>query len=160
LTVCGNLAEAEMPRDVIWNSNPSVRNEGEELSRAGISLDDFWAYMPMHNYLYVPTRMPWPASSINARIAPIKLYDGAGNPVLDAHGKEVMLKARGWLDRFKPVEQMTWAPGLPMIIPDKLVLEGGWIEHNGANCFNLYSPPIIKLGDATKAERWFNHIAY
>ena len=37
----------------------------------GVSLDDFYAYMPMHCYVYVPSREMWPASSVNARIAPI-----------------------------------------------------------------------------------------
>ena len=37
----------------------------------GVSLDDFYAYMPMHCYVYAPSREMWPASSVNARIAPI-----------------------------------------------------------------------------------------
>src|SRR5262249_54731767 len=38
----------------------------------GISLDDFHAYMPMHNYIFVPARATWPAASVNSRIPPIK----------------------------------------------------------------------------------------
>src|SRR4051812_49084189 len=41
----------------------------------GVSLDDFYAYMPLHNYIFAPTSAHWPASSVNARIAPIKLTD-------------------------------------------------------------------------------------
>jgi hypothetical protein len=44
----------------------------------GVSLDDFWAYMPMHNYIYAPTRTAWPGSSVNSRIAPVLLTDAQG----------------------------------------------------------------------------------
>ena len=39
----------------------------------GVSLDDFYAYMPMHSYIYAPSREMWPASSINARLPPIPI---------------------------------------------------------------------------------------
>jgi hypothetical protein len=41
-------------------------------SRGILSVENFYAYMPMHNYIYAPTRETWPASSVNARIPPIK----------------------------------------------------------------------------------------
>ena len=62
-----------------------------------------------------------------------------------------------WLDQNRPVEQMTWSPGEPMLIRDKLVSEGGWIRRKGVTCFNLYRPALIKLGDETKAKPWLNH---
>ena len=92
----------------------------------GVSLDDFYAYMPMHTYIYAPSREMWPASSVNARVSPL----------VDANLR--VIRASAWLDRNKPVEQMTWAPGLPMLIRDRLVSEGGWIERKGVTCFNLY----------------------
>jgi Family of unknown function (DUF5906) len=79
--------------------------------------------------------------------------------VLDDDGEPVKLSASAWLDRFKPVEQMTWAPGLPLIIRDKLVLEGGWTDHRGAAAFNLYrSPDRIGLGNPASAGRWVEHV--
>ena len=36
---------------------------------AAVSLDDFYAYIPQHSYLFVPTREMWPASSFNSRIS-------------------------------------------------------------------------------------------
>jgi hypothetical protein len=53
---------------------------------------------------------------------------------------------------------MTWAPGLPEVIRDKLVSDGGWIDHEGASTFNLYRPARIKSGDANKAGTWIDHI--
>ena len=72
--------------------------------------------------------------------------------MLDEHGAQSELKAGTWLDQNRPVEQMTWAPGLPMLIADRLISNGGWIERNGVSCFNLYRKPTIKLGDANKAD--------
>ena len=53
---------------------------------------------------------------------------------------------------------MTWAPGLPMVIENKLVSNGGWIDRDGCACFNLYRPPNPIEGDATKAGRWLEHV--
>jgi Family of unknown function (DUF5906) len=122
----------------------------------GVRLDDFYAYMPMHNYLFAPSRELWPASSVNARIPPVPIFDVKG-PVLDERGKQKKLKASTWLDQNKAVEQMTWAPGLPMLIRDRLISEGGWIDRKGVACFNLYRPPTIQPGSATKAGLWLEH---
>jgi hypothetical protein len=125
---------------------------------SGVQLEDFYAFMPMHNYIYEPTRSLWPASSVNARIPPIALKDDDGRPKLDHDGQPVILNASGWLDRFRPVEQMTWAPGLPITIRDRLVLEGGWFDRRGVTCFNLYRPPTLGEGDPTKAAPWVDHV--
>jgi hypothetical protein len=51
-----------------------------------------------------------------------------------------------------------WAPGQPMTIPGRVLSDGGWIEHEGVTCFNLYRPPLLKKGNATKAGRWAAHV--
>ena len=117
----------------------------------GVKLKDFYAYMPMHNYIFAPSREPWPAASVNARIPPIVIGT-------DEDGKDITIKASVWIDQNQPVEMMTWAPGLPMIITDRLIANGGWIERKDVACFNLYRPPTIKLGDASKAGPWLKHV--
>ena len=112
-----------------------------------VSLEDFYAYMPMHSYIYVPGRDLWPAASINSRI---KLKSHLGESI----------KATSWLDINRPVEKMTWAPGLPMLIKNRLIYEGGWIERRGSACFNLYHPPQIVQGYPARAERWIEHIRF
>jgi hypothetical protein len=119
----------------------------------GVSLDDFWAYMPMHNYIFAPTRMTWPGASVNSRIPPISICT-------DKAGKEKFIPASAWLDQHKPIEQMTWAPGLPMVIEGKLIIEGGWIPRVGLRCFNLYHPPTIIPGDVERAGKWLDHVRY
>jgi hypothetical protein len=97
---------------------------------------------------------------VNSRIPPIKLTDDNGAPLLDKDGKQIVLPASAWLDRFKPVEQMTWVPGQPTIIDDKLIFEGGWIDRAGCTCFNLYHPPTIIPGVAARASKWLDHVRY
>jgi hypothetical protein len=84
----------------------------------------------------------WPASSVNTRIP--RISDKVSNSA--------------WLDRNHPVEQMTWAPGEPTLIRDRLIVEGGWIERTGVTCFNLYLPPTLEHGDPTKAGPWIDHV--
>ena len=52
----------------------------------------------------------------------------------------------------QPVEQMTWDPGQPMLIRDRLIAEGGCIDRPGSTIFNLYRPPLCLPGDPGKAE--------
>jgi hypothetical protein len=106
-----------------------------------VSLNDFWAYMPMHSYIFAPTRDMWPGSSVNARIPPI--------------GKT---PATAWLDQNKPVEQMTWVPGQPMIIEDRLIAAGGFIARKGVSAFNQYRPPTLQYGDESEAGPWLDHV--
>jgi Family of unknown function (DUF5906)/Primase C terminal 2 (PriCT-2)/RepB DNA-primase from phage plasmid len=123
-----------------------------------VTIDDFRAYMPAHAYLYLPTRELWPAGSVNARIPPVVMRDARGESVLDDDGEPEIMKASLWLDRNRPVEQMTWAPGLPMLIADRVVDQGGWVDKPGVTIFNLYRPPTIPHGDPTKAGPWVDHV--
>lgn len=110
-----------------------------------VSVEDFHAYMPMHQYIFVPSRELWPAASVNARVAPMTGADGAP------------LKASAWLDQHRAVEQMTWAPGEPLIIRDRLISHGGWITRTGCTCFNLYRLPQVEAGNAEMAAPWIEH---
>ena len=111
-----------------------------------ISTSDFYAYMPAHQYIFVPSRELWPPASVNARVAPIDV--GAKKP----------LRASDWLDQNRPVDMMTWAPGLPLVVEGKLISGGGWIERPGSNTFNLYVPPRIVPGNTNAAARWIEHV--
>jgi hypothetical protein len=102
--------------------------------------------MPLHAFIFAPTCEIWPASSVNGRLEPIEVG-----------GKQI--KASAWLDANQAVEQMTWCPGLPMLIEDKLVVAGtGWIDRNGVRVFNLYRPPTLPRGDASQAGPWIEHV--
>jgi hypothetical protein len=150
-----------MCADVINLSPDDVEEEEyvpKDFNDVGVNLTDFYAYMQMHNYIFAPARDPWPAVSINARFSPIPLVDQFGQPVRDQNGKPKFIKASTWLDKHRPVEQMTWAPGQPMLIRGRLVADGGWIERKGVTCFNLYRPPIIQPGNPSDVEPWLAHL--
>jgi hypothetical protein len=118
-----------------------------------VSLDDFRAYMPAHNYIFVPNGDRWPGSSVNARIPPIEVG-------IDAKGEPIRIPASLWLDQNRPVEQMTWTPGSPKLISGWLINQGGWIPREGVTVFNQYIPPTIALGDPSEeaSRPWLDHV--
>ena len=134
-------------------------DENNEPRPGTISLEDFYANLEMHNYIYTPTGKMWPAASVNARVSSQTLM-AAGKPVFSESGNPIMIDANEWLDAHRAVEQITWVPGLPMIIRDKYVVEGGWVDRPNASCFNLYLPPRITLGDPSDISPWMDHLVY
>jgi hypothetical protein len=113
--------------------------------------------MEMHAYIFTPSGAMWPASSVNSRIPPIPLVDKNGEPLLDDEGKQRKISAAAWLDKHRPVETMTWAPGEPMLIPDRLISDGGRISRKGVTCFNLYRPPPLIPHKGAEARPWLEH---
>jgi len=120
----------------------------------GAQLGDFYAYLPGHKYIYVPTRELWPADSVNECFPAVEVG-------VDAVGKPIKVKPSVYLARTRPVEQMTWLPSPPHeppVIRDLLINEGGWSQHPGATVFNLYLPPPLQKGNPNDVEPWLNHI--
>lgn len=103
--------------------------------------EDFNAYMPAHSYIFRPTGEMWAAASVNARVR---------SPDAD-------VQTSTWLDRNRPVEQMTWAPGEPADIENKLISGGGWFEREGAKVFNLYRPAVL-VGRSGPVKLWRDHL--
>ncbi|MGH7470829.1 MAG: primase-helicase family protein [Longimicrobiales bacterium] len=120
-----------------------------------VTVDDFVAYMPTHQYIFTPTGELWPATSVNASMLPIPVGsewdEKTGNDVL------VYATASEWLDQHHPVQQMTWAPGEQQLIRDRLIDNGGWFGRPGSTVYNLYRPPGDMPGDPMKAGRWLDH---
>ena len=148
----------ERQLDRAWdNSRPSLRVESQAEVASdgeGVSLQDFRAYMPQHNYIYMPTREMWVGASVNSRLPKIPLTNLDGTPKLKKDGQQETMTPTCYLDKERPVEQITWAPGLPMLITDRFISEGGWIGRRGVTTFNLYRPPTIVLGDPRRAGPW------
>lgn len=124
------------------SSDSDVRCVGD---KRAVSLEDFHAYMPQHNYLYVPTRELWPAASVNGRVE----WPTVG-------GKKA--RPSDWLDANRPIEQMIWHPAEPMLVRDKVMQVAGWARHEGTSVFNLYRAPEPAVGVATKAGPWIAHL--
>jgi Family of unknown function (DUF5906) len=155
-----DLVSTELDINAASKRRLDLRVVGDQPDRQpGVGLDDFYAYMPKHSYIYTPSREMWPAASVNPRIPPVPEVGVDGAPILDDRGKPKHISAAAWLDRNKPVEQMTWAPGHPSLIRDRLISEGGWVPREGVACFNLYRPAMPEHGAASKAGPWVDHVA-
>lgn len=115
------------------------------------SLDDFYAHLPDHRYIYTATGDLWPAASVDRRLPRVKVG-------VSPKGEDAYLAASHWLDQHRAVEQMVWAPGEPMLIRDRLITEGAWIDRPGSAAFNLYRPGLLAAGDPTKAQPWLDHV--
>jgi Family of unknown function (DUF5906) len=125
---------------------------------SGVQLKHFVAYMQSHDYVYLPAGDFWPAARVDARLPWMPLLNAKNRPVLDKNtGLPKMIKPSAWLAKNAPVEQMTWAPGLPQLIRDRLVSDGGWVERAGVTVLNLYRPPQPLHGDPAKAGPWIEH---
>ena len=132
-----SAAELQSEYDAALRRRHTKRATDQEI----LAVENFYAYMPMHNYIYAPTRDTWPASSVNARIPPIN-----GIP------------ASTWIDKNRAVEQLSWIPGEPLLIKDCLISEGGWIEEKGNTVFNLYRAPTIAPGNPNEVKPWIDHV--
>ncbi len=119
---------------------------------AHVDFDDFRAYMPTHQYIFMPTGELWTTASVDSRLPKRIVKDGSGN--------DVTIKASTWLDQHQPVEQMTWCPGQPRVIQDYLVSDGGWLPRPGCACFNLYRPPLPLKGSVALAGPWIDHVRH
>jgi hypothetical protein len=155
------MNSSNSPRDLRWteryNEIPGLVGSAEALPEHvdapplvpddDIKLEDFVAHMPTGNFIFKPTREMWPATSVNGRL-----------PRVFVVGQDKPIAAATWIKKHAPVEQMTWSPGEPMLIKDRLISEGGWFERQGCTVFNLYRPPTIVRGNANEAGPWLDHI--
>jgi hypothetical protein len=108
-----------------------------ELGYQGAGLADFRALMPMHRYIFRPTGELWPLASVDGHL-------GRGTAL--------------WLDRHAAVDQITWAPGEPELIKDRVLIDGGGLETQGRSVHNLFRPARVqpKPGDVTP---WLEHVS-
>ncbi|WP_319798773.1 primase-helicase family protein [Nitrobacter sp.] len=135
---------------------PAVKPERKKREAAsplpdGARIEDFYAYLPDHKFIYMPTGALWPAASVDSLLPPV-----------DVPMREKPQLPSKWLDQNRAVQQAIWAPGLPKIVENKLMADGGWIPHHGAKVFNLYKPPPIPPPPIAGFDvgPWINHIRY
>src|SRR5262249_13804447 len=114
-------------------------------------LANFYAVPELNQFIYMPTRGHWSKEMVDPILPPVPLN-------YKRNGKWVTVKPSVWLKRFRRVEQVTWAPGLPEILEDQFISSGGWQQHPGAHVLNLYRPPRLVLGDANQAGKWLEHV--
>jgi hypothetical protein len=110
------------------------------------ALEDFVAYLPMPNaYCYLPTRAIWPGTSVNSKLGDV-MVNGC-----------MKIKAATWLAQYRSADAMAWSPGEPLLVRDRVLVDGGWINKPGDTTLNTYRPAAIepREGDVSS---WLNHI--
>ena len=124
-----------------------------------LKVTDFVAYSPTNKAIFAPTGDLWLMVSVDERVPPCEMVDPIGNPIFDVSGVPQLQSPSSWLVTHAPVEQMTWVPGEPQIIKDKLMAVDGWMNKKGTAAFNLYQPPppLPSWADAAKAKPWIDH---
>jgi hypothetical protein len=96
--------------------------------------EDFVSILPEGKYMFTPTRQMWDSTTVNNILG-----KGAAKD----------------MDKRRACAMLTWAPGLPMVIENKVILDGEWRDTPGHNTFNLYLPPApLTDGEAWLAEPW------
>lgn len=118
----------------------------DPLAKQKADLEDFYSYLPTHQYIYRPTGDLWPASSVNGRLPMVTTSDGK------------VVKPSEWLDQKRAVHQMVWDPKEEPVIYDRVMQASAYIPHQNANIVNLYRPPKVGLGDPDNAEPWIDHL--
>lgn len=133
-------------------------NEDEDDER-GVTFRDFWANLENHTFIYEPTGAMWPAASVNNYLGKLAVVDRQGRAVVDDEGTEILLNAAQWLIMHRPVHQVVWAPGHQHVIPDRHLLEGGWVSKKGETTYNTYRPPVLPpRGRERSPDRWVDHV--
>jgi hypothetical protein len=119
-------------------SGQKTETDAEDGTRQPVSREEFFFISPQNNFVWEPSREFWVAAAIDKRLG---------------------RKTSTWIAKNRPVDQITWAPGEPSIILDKIVVEHtGWMERPGARVFNQYRAPIPGNGDPGKAGPWLEHV--
>lgn len=118
--------------------------EFDEVNEPGLNgpIDQFHAFLPEHRYIHRPTQSLWPAISVDRSVR--DSVDG--------------LKPSVWLDHHRPIHQMIWCPGEGEVIADFLLLDGVRVKREGQRAYNTYRSPETFMGEASRAERWRDHL--
>jgi hypothetical protein len=122
--------------------------------------NDFYAYLPTHQYIFIATGKLWVMTAINSILPRVIVgYEPSKKKIKDDEVPEMIpitISPSLWLDRNRPVAEMAWAPGYPQLIQNTLLVEGGWVWKDGSHTFNLYRPPVRVQGNPEKAKRWLD----
>lgn len=132
--------DADTLRKLVENASDRINNKIKELPVA-VEFSDFLYYSRENKYIFLKDGSLWPAKAVDLRLP----WIGGTKPSTI-------------IARDHPVEQMTWSPGEPRLVKNKLIDKGGWVESPNATVFNQYRPPKLNLGNADNAEPWVEHI--
>jgi hypothetical protein len=132
--------------------------ESSDTLPSSCTLEDLCSYAPSRACIYLPCKSSWPNASVDDRLPRMPMLQPDGTPLLNRRGGVTTIPASIWLAQNRSVETLTWDPGQPEFIRDRLAVDGGYVDKPGATTLNFYRPPpAVAYGDATQATRWVEH---
>jgi len=137
--------EIKAPDKAVKPKDSAVHNR--QAHSRGAKLTDFYAHLPGHNYLFIPTRELWPAASVNSCVHPWPVGEN-----------EKDIAPAAWLDKHRSIVQMAWHPAEPELVRNRVLQGSGWVRHADATVFNLYRPPVVRSGNAEQVGPWRDHV--
>ena len=164
-TMCGTIANlfgAERCAGCFFAGNPTSSpivaagklppDQRTVIPDAGIVLTDLWALADMHRFMCPLTGKTWPAAGVDGKFGRIAVGTGTD-------GKSVTIPAHKWLYQHQGADGLTWWPGLPQVIENRIAVDGSLVEKMGTRVLNLYRPPVVLPGgDPAKAGPWVDHV--
>jgi hypothetical protein len=125
---------------------------GEKSGRDRTPQDYFWVES-QGAYLNLRAREYVSAATVDARSSAVMIGR-------DKETKEAIYEAASkWIRTHRPLEQVTWNPGKPLVMEDTRVTPGGFMRSKGVNILNTYEPPIRVLGDPSDVQPYLDHVA-
>jgi hypothetical protein len=123
------------------------------------TIADFYWLLTKRKCVFVPLPNSelWPAASVDERVPwPYKL-DKDGIVARDENGDPIRIKPSKWIARNQAIDAMTWIPGEPKIVIDRMPDAGGLVSQLGARVLNTYRPPPERgRGRADGAGPWLD----
>jgi hypothetical protein len=106
---------------------------------------DFWACLPLHNYINRRTREFWSVEAVNGHLK--RFTEGVCEGMRPA----------AWLDMFRFVQQVSWQPAYPEIIEGKVATAGMLSDDPTGRIYNLFHPSdaVASYADASP---WVEHV--
>ena len=118
-----------------------------------VTLDDFYAYMPAHSYIFAPTRELWPGG-VASTPASRRSRSARTTTASRSRSSERLARpepARRADDVGARASRCSSATGSS---PTAAGSTGP-----ASTVFNLYRPPLCQPGDPGKAQPWLDHVA-
>lgn len=118
------------------------------------SCDAFFYFAPTGLFIDRTTREQWPAKSVDASVkwATRKVRSEDGTE------KEARTQPSKWIEKHRPVHQISWLPGAGEVADGVVIMEAGEVPSPGNLVFNLYRPPAVIDGNARQASKWLDHL--
>jgi hypothetical protein len=135
------------PKKALEEAQEARRVVGRARQVVETALQKFVYYAPGNDFIHANTGDHWIGTAVDNNVSRVGV-------ITDSNGE--IVKPHTWIMQNREVASLCWAPGMPSVIQDKLMTQGGWYASPGEKTWNLYRPPQIEPvpGDVSM---WLDH---